>query len=325
MSEPSTLVTPTAESRSHAPVISAHDLTRFYGQVLGLNGIDLEIGPGITGLLGPNGAGKSTLLWMIAGQLRPSRGTLTVYGQPVPGGAALRRKIGLCPEPDAFYWEMTGEGFVRACARLSGLSADQARKRTDEVLELLKLTGVMGRAVRTYSRGERGRLKLAQALVADPQLLLLDEPLAGTDPVGRSEIIALIRSLARQGKDILVSSHVLDEIEALTDTVVLLFRGRVVADGKIPAIREVLDEHPHRVVIVCDAPRRLAQTCIQFDDVVSCQTDRADVLEVRTRRPALFYARLPKLLVEGNHHVREIRTADDSLEAVFEYLVGKQS
>ena len=177
-----------------------------------------------------------------------------------------------------------------------------------------------GRAVRTYSRGERGRLKLAQALAAEPQLLLLDEPLAGADPVGRSEVIQLIRELARQGRDIVVSSHVLDEVEAFTDTVVLMYRGRVVAEGKIERIREMLDKHPHQVVVVCEEPGRLARELMNYEDVVSCRTAGTSTLEVQTRKPQEFYARLPRVLTEGKHRVREVRAADDSLEAVFRYL-----
>ena len=309
-------------ARTGSPIIEAHDLTKFYGEVLGLNGVELAINPGITGLLGPNGAGKSTLLWTIAGQLRPSRGTCTVYGERVPGGAGLRAKMGLCPEADAFYWEMSGTGFVEAMGRLSGLDARLARKRAGEVMEEMGLSAMGARAVRTYSRGERGRLKLAQALVAEPQLLLLDEPLAGADPVGRSEVIGLVRRLAARGKDVIVSSHVLEEVEAFTDTVVMMFRGRVIAEGRIEAIRELLDKHPHQVVIVCAEPGRLARALMESADVVSCRTVNG-TLEVETRKPADFYTRLPKILAAGKHEVKEIRAGDDSLEAVFRYLTEK--
>ena len=314
---------PRRREKVERPIIEAHGLTKFYGEGLGLNGVELAIGPGITGLLGPNGAGKSTLLWTIAGQLRPSRGECRVYGEKVPGGAELRRKMGMCPEADGFYWEMSGWGFVEAMARLSGLTKPEARRRTGEVLEQMGLTEIGGREVRTYSRGERGRLKLAQALVGDPQLLLLDEPLAGADPVGRSEVIELIRGLARTGRDVVVSSHVLDEVEAFTDTVVMMFRGRVIAEGRIEAIREMLEEHPHQVVIVCGEPGRLARELMESEDVVSCRTVSSTTLEVHTRKAAEFYTRLPKVLARGKYEVREIRAGDDSLEAVFRYLTER--
>lgn len=307
-------------SRESTPVVRARGLSKFYGQVLGLNDVTLTVGRGITGVLGPNGAGKSTFLWLLAGQLLPSQGSLELYGCALPGGPEVRRQVGLCPEPDAFYWEMTGRQFVAGLARLSGITGRRARSRAQEVLEQVGLAGVMDRAIRTYSRGMRQRTKLAQALVADPQLLLLDEPLAGADPVGRHELIELIRDFGRRGKDVLVSSHVLQEVEALTDVVVLLYRGRVVAEGRIETIRELLDQHPHQVVIECDRVRELARTLIQSEDVVSCQVSGADTLTVRTRRPQDFYRQLPKLLMDGSYRVRRIQTADDSLEAVFRYL-----
>jgi len=229
----------------------------------------------------------------------------------------------VCPEPDAFYWEMSGEEFVEAMGRLSGLTKNESKRRAEEVLGRLGLKEIKGRAVRTYSRGERGRLKLAQALVAEPQLLLLDEPLAGADPVGRNEVMELIRELGREGRDILVSSHVLEEVEAFTDTVVLMYRGRVLADGKIGTIREMLEDHPHQVVIVCEGSGRLGRELMGLEDVVSCRTVGTDVLEVQTRRPGEFYKRLPNVLAEGKYDVREIRSGDDSLEAVFRYLTEK--
>ena len=304
------------------PVIRAEGLSKFYGQVLGLSDVTVSIGGGITGLLGPNGAGKSTFLWMAAGQLRPSAGSLEVYGTRVPGGSELRRRIGICPEPDAFYWEMTGRQFVTNLARLSGLYEKEARSKAQEALVRVGLVEVMDRAIRTYSRGMRQRVKLAQALAAGPDLLLLDEPLAGADPVGRHELMELIRGLAREGKDVLVSSHVLQEIEALTDTVVLLFHGRVVAQGKIEAIRELLDQYPHEVVIVCDRERELGREMLAFEDVVSCQVSEGGVVTVRTRRPGEFYGRLPGVLTRGRYHVARIQTVNDSLEAVFRYLAG---
>src|SRR5262245_27399006 len=215
------------------PIVVFHEVSKWYGNVIGLNKLTLRIPAGVTGLLGPNGAGKSTLLQLATGQLRPSQGAVRVLGQPVWDNPALNRHIGLCPEQDAFYEWMTGRDFVRTCARLTGLGRREAAGAAERALDRVGMTEHMNRPLRGYSKGMRQRTKLAQALVHDPRVLFLDEPLTGTDPVARRDLIDVVRELGAGGCSVLVSSHVLHEIQALTPRIVLLHRGRLVAEGHV--------------------------------------------------------------------------------------------
>ena len=303
-------------------VIETRNLSKWYGQVVALNDVSVATGPGITGLLGPNGAGKSTLLWLLTGQLRPSQGEVRVYGESPWRNPALFRRVGFCPETDGFYRGLSGLEFVTVLARLSGLARKQARSRAAEVLERLGLGPVGGRRVETYSKGMRQRLKFAQALVHEPELLILDEPLAGMDPIGRRDLLALIRRLAESGTDIILASHVLHEVESVTSRILLINRGRILAEGDVHEIRALIDKHPHHVRIACDRPRELAKKLLEAGDVlgVSVEPDEA-TLTVETTQPDDFYARLPGVLVEGDFDVRTIESPDDNLAAVFKYLV----
>ncbi|HEY1376683.1 MAG TPA: ABC transporter ATP-binding protein [Gemmataceae bacterium] len=305
------------------PIVEFDAASKWYGNVIGLNKLTLRLPAGVTGLLGPNGAGKSTLLQLATGQLRPSQGAVRVLGQTVWDNPALNRHIGLCPEQDAFYEWMTGRDFVRTCARLSGLNRQAAREAADRALARVGMTEHMNRAIRGYSKGMRQRTKLAQALVHEPRVLFLDEPLTGTDPVARRDMIDVIRGLAAAGCSVLVSSHVLHEVQALTPNVVLLHRGRLVAEGHVRDIRDLIDKHPHRIVLVGDRPRALAARLAEFEDVVGIEfLDRESGLRVETRRPDAFYARLPALALEDGMALREVFSEDDNLEAVFKYLVS---
>jgi ABC-2 type transport system ATP-binding protein len=305
-------------------IIEFDGVSKWYGQVIGLNKLTLRIPPGVTGLLGPNGAGKSTLLQLATGQLRPSQGTVTVFGQRVWDNPALNRLIGLCPEQDAFYEWMTGHDFVRTCARMGGMSRREATAAANTAMERVGMTENMNRAVGGYSKGMRQRTKLAQALVHNPRVLFLDEPLTGTDPVARRDLIEVIRQMGHAGCSVLVSSHVLHEIQSLTRRVVLLHRGRLVAEGNVREIRDLIDGHPHRIVLVCDRYRALAAELAGCDDVDGIQfLHKQNGLLVETRQPDVFYARLPALAVRGELTVREVYSDDDNLEAVFKYLVSK--
>jgi ABC-2 type transport system ATP-binding protein len=305
------------------PLIEFDAASKWYGNVIGLNKLSLRIPAGVTGLLGPNGAGKSTLLQLATGQLRPSQGTVRVLGQKVWDNPALNRLIGLCPEQDAFYEWMTGSDFVRTCARLSGMNRRAAAAAADEAIARVGMTEHMNRAIRGYSKGMRQRTKLAQALVHSPRVLFLDEPLTGTDPVARRDMIDVIRGLAADGCSVLVSSHVLHEVQALTASIILLHRGRLVAEGNVRDIRDLIDKHPHRIVLVGDRPRALAARLAEYDDVVGIEfMDRESGLRVETRQPDAFYARLPGLATEGGMALREVFSEDDNLEAVFKYLVS---
>jgi ABC-2 type transport system ATP-binding protein len=306
------------------PVIEFDGISKWYGNVIGLNKLTLHIPPGVTGLLGPNGAGKSTLLQLATGQLRPSQGAVRVLGHPPWNNPALMHHVGLCPEQDAFYEWMTGLDFVRTCARLTGMGRTAAGAAAEKALATVGMTENMRRAIRGYSKGMRQRTKLAQALVHGPQVLFLDEPFTGTDPVGRHEMIEVIRDLGAAGHTVLVSSHVLHEVQTLTPNIVLLHRGRLVAEGHVRQIRDLIDQHPHRIVLVCDDFRALAAKVVTWDDVegVKMLSHESAVL-VETRRPDAFYGRLPALAVGEGVRLREVYSEDDHLEAVFQYLVSR--
>jgi ABC-2 type transport system ATP-binding protein len=305
------------------PLVIFQDVSKWYGNVIGVNKLSVQIGPGVTGLLGPNGAGKSTLLQLATGQLRPSQGNVHVLGQSVWNNATLNRSLGLCPEQDAFYEWMTGRDFIFTCARLSGLARAAARTAAEQTIEAVGMTQHQGRAIRGYSKGMRQRIKLAQALVHDPQVLFLDEPLTGTDPVARHDLMNVIMRLGAQGKGVVVSSHVLYEVQSLTPKIVLLNRGRLVAEGHVRQIRDLIDKHPHRIKLVCDDYRRLAARMLAWDDVESVRVLTGENgLMVETRSPDTFYSRLPALSLEDGLAIKSVFSDDDNLEAVFKYLVN---
>jgi len=306
------------------PVVELVGVSKWYGNVIGLNKVSLRIPPGVTGLLGPNGAGKSTLLQLATGQLKPTQGDVRVLGHTVWDNPALNRHIGLCPEQDAFWEWMTGHDFVRTCARLSGLRGGEANDAALEALEVVGMTANKDRAIRGYSKGMRQRTKLAQALVHGPEVLFLDEPLTGTDPVARRDLMDSILQLAERGKSVLVSSHVLHEVQSLTPYIVMLNHGRLVAEGTVRSIRDLIDKYPHRIVLVSDNYRALAARLVGWEDVEGVKLlakERAVLAETRT--PDAFYARLPALAVEDGTAIREVYSEDDNLEAVFRYLVSK--
>ena len=306
------------------PVVEFHEVSKWYGNVIGVNRLTLRIPAGVTGLLGPNGAGKSTLLQLATGQLYPSQGTVRVLGRPAWNNPSLNRHLGLCPEQDAFYEWMTGMDFVQTCARLSGMNRADAHESAMATLETVGMTPNRNRPIRGYSKGMRQRTKLAQALVHDPDVLFLDEPLTGTDPVARRDLIAVIHGLAAEGRSVLVSSHVLHEVEALTPNIVLLNRGRLVAEGHVRDIRDLIDKYPHHIVLVCEEYRRLAARLLAWEDVEGVRIlEKERGVMVETRSPDAFYGRLPAISMEEGTAIREVYSDDDNLEAVFKYLVNK--
>jgi ABC-2 type transport system ATP-binding protein len=303
------------------PLVQTEGVSKWYGQVSGLNNVTVSIPPGITGLLGPNGAGKSTFMKLMTGQLKPSQGTIRVLGEPIWGNPRVYDRIGFCPEQDAFYDRMTGLEWVTALVRLNGLSDADADAAARAAIERVDLTEAMNKKIGAYSKGMRQRIKLAQALVHDPELLILDEPLTGMDPLMRRKTIRLIKDWARAGKHIIVSSHILHEIESMTSNILLINNGRIVAEGNVHTIRDLIDTHPHTVYVRGADPRALARRFLAEDDVLSLKFEPGAVI-IETSRPDSFYARLTELAASGDAgHIDEVQSPDDNLQAVFKYLV----
>jgi len=302
-------------------IIAAEHLSKWYGQVIGLNDVSVAVPPGITGLLGPNGAGKSTFMKLITGQLKPSKGSIAVLGAPIWGHPALFHRIGFCPEQDSFYERMTGREWVTALARLNGVTDREATAMAARAIEMVELTDAANKKIGAYSKGMRQRIKMAQALAHDPELLILDEPLSGMDPIARRRTIRMIKDWGRAGKSVLVSSHILHEIESMTANILLINQGRILAEGNVHQIRELIDEHPHTVHIKADHIRTLAREFLADDDVLSLRLEEGAVV-VQTARPDAFYARLTELAASGEHGaIHEVTSPDDNLQAVFQYLV----
>jgi len=302
-------------------VLSADHLSKWYGQVIGLNDVSVNVPPGITGLLGPNGAGKSTFMKLITGQLKPSKGSVSVLGEPIWENPGLYFRIGFCPEQDSFYDRMTGLEWVTALVRLNGLGDKAATDAATQALVAVDLMDAANKRIGAYSKGMRQRVKLAQALVHDPELLILDEPLAGMDPLGRRKTIRMIREWARQGKSIVVSSHILHEIESMTSNILLINNGRILAEGNVHQIRDLIDNHPHTVYIRATDPRALAREFLARADVISLRFEPGAVI-VETGKPDEFYGGLTDLVASGAcGAVEEVTSPDDNLQAVFQYLV----
>ena len=304
-----------------APVIAAEHLSKWYGQVIGLNDVTLAVPSGVTGLLGPNGAGKSTLMKLVTGQLKPSKGSLTVLGEPIWRNPALFFRIGFCPEQDAFYDRMSGLEWVASLVRLHGFADDEALVLARRALDQVELADAAGKKIGAYSKGMRQRVKMAQAIAHDPELLILDEPLSGMDPIARRKTIRMIKDWGREGKSVVVSSHILHEIEAMTSDILLINHGRILAEGNVHQIRDLIDEHPHTVSIRADQTRALAREFLAFDHVLSLKFEGESVV-VETGRPDVFYTRLTELAASGElGAIHEVTSPDDNLQAVFEYLV----
>ncbi len=308
-------------SESGVPIVAADHLSKWYGQVIGLNDVTVSVPPGITGLLGPNGAGKSTFMKLITGQLRPSKGEVTVLGEPIWKNPKLYFRVGFCPEQDAFYERMTGLEWVRALVRLNGYSEKEASQAAEAALTSVDLMDAANKKIGAYSKGMRQRVKLAQAIVHDPEMLILDEPLSGMDPLARRKTMKMIREWARQGKSVLVSSHILHEVESMTSNILLINNGRILAEGNVHQIRDLIDTHPHTVYVKAADPRGLAREFLARADVISLRFEPGAVI-VETGKPDEFYGRLTELVAEGAcGAVEEVSSPDDNLQAVFKYLV----
>ncbi|HET9285931.1 MAG TPA: ABC transporter ATP-binding protein [Gaiella sp.] len=301
-----------------APTIEVEGVSKWFGGVVAVSDVSLVVEPGVTALLGPNGAGKTTLLRTIGGLTLPSEGTVTVFGEPIRRNPGLYRRIGYMPEHEAVYDFLTGRQFVELGARLQGVDdLDAAVGRAIETVDLVK---DQDRRLRGYSRGMRQRMRLAATLVHDPPLLVLDEPLSGTDPAQRLHLRDVIRRLAGEGRTVLVSSHILEEVDQLADRIHLMVSGKLAASGDYRAIRLKLNDRPFVVRIDCANARALAAGLLRVDAVESVEVADDGALRVRSRDVSSLQRSLPAIARELDIRLSRVEPLDDSLESVFEYL-----
>jgi ABC-2 type transport system ATP-binding protein len=303
------------------PVIRLNGVSRWFGSVVAVSDVTFDISPGITGLLGPNGAGKTTLLRMMTGLAAPSTGTVTVFGETVRDNPPLYRRMGVMSEHETVYGFMKGREFVRAMGKLRNVENLEAA--VDRAIEYVDLADAQHRPMDTYSRGMRQRMRLAATLVHDPEILILDEPLNGADPKQRVHFKRLLQKLAADGRTIVLSSHILEEVEELAEEVLLIVNGKLAASGGFRAIRAALNQRPYHVRVICDAPRRLASAVLELDSVDAVQVDPEGAIVVLSRDVQALQIELPRLAQARSIRLKRVEPLDDSLESVFGYLVEK--
>ena len=303
------------------PVIDVDNVSKRYGDVVAVNGVSVQVFPGITGLLGPNGAGKTTLLHLITGLAACSEGSVTVLGKPSRNNPELYRRVGVMTEKEGVYGFLTGRQFLESTAKMHGLSS--VAPAVDRALEIVGMADAQRRRLGGYSRGMRQRLRLAAALLHDPEVLILDEPLSGTDPRQRLEFHAAMVLLAEQGRTVLVSSHILEEVELLADRIVLMVSGKLAAAGDIRAIREKLDEQAYHVRIVTDSPRPLAAALVNLEEVDSVNLGPDSELVVLSRNVGVLQEAIPRLARELGARLFRVEPLDESLESIFGYVVER--
>ena len=306
---------------ANGPVVEVANASKWYGDVVAVNDISLQVFPGITGLLGPNGAGKTTLLHMITGLAACSEGSVRVLGEPVRNNPELYRRVGVMTEKEAVYGFLTGREFVESTARMRGVSP--IAPAVDRALEISGMAEAQSRRLGGYSRGMRQRIRLAAALVHDPEVLILDEPLSGTDPRQRLQFHEAMVRFAEQGRTVLVSSHILEEVEVLAESIVLMVGGRLAATGDIRAIREKLDERAYHVRIVTDAPRPLAAALVQLSEVDSVSMGTDGDLVVLSRNVGVLQESVPRLARELAARLYRVEPLDESLDSIFGYVVDR--
>jgi ABC-2 type transport system ATP-binding protein len=298
------------------------NVSRFYGEVLGVNRVTLSIPPGITSLVGPNGSGKTTLMNLMSGLVRPTQGSVSVLGIRPTDPERLFKVLGYSTQFDSFLRGLTGFQFVYSFLRLFGFSSSECRKLATKAIDLVRMGEAADRKVAGYSKGMRQRIKLAQAISHDPKVLVLDEPLNGLDPLVRAETIALFRRFASEGRHVIVSSHVLHEVDLISDQVILLSNGYVVAEGKIHGVRSEIEDHPMQILIRCDQPGKLASQVFADDHVVEARVvDEGTGLLVKTRDPDRFYRALNRIAMSGIR-IEGVSPTDDNVNSVYEYLIG---
>ena len=301
------------------PVIRVDGVSRWFGSVVAVSDITFNVHPGITGLLGPNGAGKTTLLRMMTGLADTSTGTVSVFGERVRDNPPLYRRLGVMSEHETVYGFMTGRQFVRMMGKLRGVATLEAA--VDRAIDLVDLADAQHRPMETYSRGMRQRMRLAGTLVHDPEILILDEPLNGADPRQRVHFKHLLHKLAADGRTIVLSSHILEEVEELADTVLLIVNGKLAASGGFRAIRAALNQRPYHVRVLCDSPRKLASEVLRLDSVDAVNVDPDGAIVVLSRNVVDLQVELPRIAQAQKIRLKRVEPLDDSLESVFGYLV----
>jgi len=313
------------QSEIRNSVIVFDDVSKFYGEILGVNRVSLQITPGITSLVGPNGAGKSTLMNLMTGLLRPTRGRITILDIPTDRPEQLFKKLGYCTQFDSFPRGLTGREFISSFLLVHGYEKKKTLALTATALERVSLLDAADRKVAAYSKGMRQRIRLAQAIAHQPSVLILDEPLNGLDPMVRAETIALFRKLASDGLHVIISSHILHEVDMMSDRVILLNNGYVVAEGNVHGVRDEMEEHPMQILIRCDQPAKLAARVFDKDHVVEARLhDDRKGLFVKTRDADRFYLLLNQVVAEGEINIESVAPVDDDLSAVYQYLIGSQ-
>jgi ABC-2 type transport system ATP-binding protein len=306
------------------PRILFDNVSRFYGEVLGVNRVHLSIPPGITSLVGPNGSGKTTLMNLMMGLIRPSRGEISILGIPPDRPEELFRKAGYCTQFDAFPRGLTGYEFLYSFLLVHGMVASEADKLAVEALQRVSMMEAADRPVAAYSKGMRQRIKLAQAIAHRPTVLVLDEPLNGLDPMARAETIALFEQWGAEGKYVIVSSHILHEVDRISDQVILLSHGYVVAEGQIQGVRSEVKDQPMQILVRCNKPGMLASRLFEQDHVVEAKVagDGKSLL-VRTRDADSLYLLLNRIVMDNGLEVEAVAPADDDVNSVYQYLIGE--
>ena len=303
-------------------VIIFEDVSKFYGEILGVNRVNLQIAPGITSLVGPNGSGKTTLMNLMTGLLKPTSGHISVLGISPHDPETLFQKLGYCSQFDSFPRSATAREFIEFYLLVHGYTKQQARELTQQALERVSLVEAADRKVSAFSKGMRQRVRLAQSIAHNPSVLVLDEPLNGLDPMARAEIIRLFRQLADEGMYLIISSHILHEVDMMSDSVVLLNNGYIVAEGEVHGVRDEISERPIQILIRCDRPQALAARLFEHEYTVEARIhDDRNGLFVKTRRPDDFYLLLNKVITEQNLQVESVAPVDDDLNAVYQYLI----
>ncbi|HEV7698823.1 MAG TPA: ABC transporter ATP-binding protein [Pyrinomonadaceae bacterium] len=320
--QPVTATVATLDPSSAAGMIVFEDVSKFYGEVLGVNRVNLQIAPGITSLVGPNGSGKTTLMNLMTGLLRPSSGRISVLGLSPSESEEIFQKLGYCSQFDSFPRGATAREFIEFYLRVHGYSRQETADLTEAAIARVSLTDAADRKVSAFSKGMRQRVRLAQSIAHNPSVLVLDEPLNGLDPMARAEIIRLFREFADDGMCLIISSHILHEVDMMSDSVVLMQNGYVVAEGEVHGVRDEIDEHPIQILIRCDRPQVLAARLFEHEHTVEARIhDDRQGLFVKTRRPDDFYILLNKVITEQSLQVESVAPVDDDLNAVYQYLI----